>query len=47
MAKDVKISLRLDEEVKQKLEDLAQEQDMSVSQIVRAAIKQYIQKKEE
>lgn len=39
-----KISLRIDEEDKKVLEKIAEEQDLSISQLVRRAIKEYIKK---
>lgn len=39
-----KISLRIDEEDKKVLEKVAEEQDLSISQLVRRAIKEYLKK---
>lgn len=36
------ISIRLEEEEKEKLADFAKKQDLTISQIVRKAIKQYM-----
>lgn len=36
------ISIRLEEEEKEKLADFAKEHDLTISQIVRKAIKQYM-----
>lgn len=39
-----KLSLRIDEQDKEILEKIAEEQDLSVSQLVRRAIKDYLDK---
>lgn len=43
MAK-LQISFQLDSEDKVKLEQIAEEQDLSVSQVIRRALKEYIDK---
>lgn len=40
------ISVRINEEEKQKLEQLAKQEDLSMSQIIRKALKEYLSKKE-
>lgn len=38
-----KLSLRIDEQDKEILENIAEEQDLSVSQLVRRAIREYLE----
>lgn len=44
MAKELTISLRIAEEMKRDLEEVAKIEDASVSYIIRKAIKEYVQK---
>jgi predicted transcriptional regulator len=46
MIDNCSISLRLDPETKETLTEYAKEQDLSVSQVVRRAIKEYLEKNE-